>query len=112
MNDFNNLLDLIDEVQDMVERQVQGMRRVSATELGLDLRCGRAYVDDNMEYIVVDSGNARSYNYYGGFEYIDDEDKRTLGDYVVYLNSSDRVRDALECLMEKDGLCDSEAVDA
>ena len=112
MNDFNNLLDLIDEVQDMVERQVQGMRRVSATELGLDLRCGSAYVDDNMEYIVVDSGNARSYNYYGGFEYIDDEDKRTLGDYVVYLNTSDRVRDALECLMEKDGLCDSEAVDA
>jgi len=112
MNDFNNLLDLIDEVQDMVERQVQGMRRVSASELGLDMRCGRAYVDDNMEYIVVDSGNARSYNYYGGFEYIDDEDKRTLGDYVVYLNTSDRVRDALECLMEKDGLCDSEAVDA
>lgn len=112
MNDFNNLLDLIDEVQDMVERQVQGMRRVSATEMGLDLRCGRAYVDDNMEYIVVDSGNARSYNYYGGFEYIDDEDKRTLGDYVIYLNTSDRVRDALECLMEKDGLCDSEAVDA
>jgi hypothetical protein len=62
MNDFNNLLDLIDEVQDMVERQVQGMRRVSAVELGLDMRCGRAYVDDNMEYIVVDSGNARSYD--------------------------------------------------
>ena len=108
MNDFNNLLDLIDEVQDMVERQVQGMRRVSASELGLDMRCGRAYVDDNMEYIVVDSGNARSYNYYGGFEYIDDEDKRTLGDYVVYLNTCERVRDALECLMEKEGLCDSE----
>jgi hypothetical protein len=112
MNGFNNLLDLIDEVQDMVERQVAGMRRVSASELGLDMRCGRAYVDDNMEYIVVDSGNARSYNYYGGFEYIDDEDKRTLGDYVIYLNTSERVSDALECLMEKDGLCDSEAVDA
>jgi hypothetical protein len=108
MNDFNNLLDLIDEVQDMVERQVAGMRRVSATELGLDQRCGRAYVDDNMEYIVVDSGNARSYNYYGGFEYIDDEDKRTLGDYVIYLNTSERVSDALENLMEKDGLCERE----
>jgi hypothetical protein len=108
MNDFNNLLDLIDEVQDMVERQVQGMRRVSASELGLDMRCGRAYVDDNMEYIVVDAGNARSYNYYGGFEYIDDEDKRTLGDYVIYLNTSERVSDALENLMEKDGLCERE----
>jgi hypothetical protein len=108
MREFTNMIDLLDEVQDLVERQVAGMRRVSATELGLDQRCGRAYVDDNMEYIVVDSGNARSYNYYGGFEYIDDEDKRTLGDYVVYLNTSERVSDALESLMERDGLCESE----
>ena len=108
MREFTNIMDLADEVQDMVERQVQGMRRVNASELGLDMRCGRAYVDDNMEYIVVDAGNARSYNYYGGFEYIDDEDKRTLGDYVIYLNTSERVSDALENLMEKDGLCERE----
>ena len=108
MNEFDNLLDLADEVQDMVERQVQGMKRVNASELGLDNRCGRAYIDDTLEYIVVDSGAARSYNYYGGFEYISDEDKRTLGDYVVYLNTSDRVRDALESYMERAGLCDSE----
>jgi hypothetical protein len=108
MRDFNSVLDLADEVQDLVERHVQGMRRVSAVELGLDIRCGRAYVDEDMQAIVVDSGNARSYNYYGGFEYIDDEDKRTLGDYVIYLDSSDRVRDALECLMEREDLCESE----
>ena len=106
MRDFNSMLDLVDEVQDMVERQVQGMRRVSANELGLDIRCGRAYVDEDC--IVVDAGNARSYDYYGGFEYIDDEDKRVLGDYVVYLATADRVMEALECLMEKDGLCESE----
>ena len=108
MQDFNSMMDLLDEVEDQVERQVQGMRRVSATELGLDQRCGRAYVDEDMQAIVVDSGNARSYDYYGGFEYIDDEDKRQLGDYVVYLDSSDRVRDALECLMEREGLCEEE----
>jgi hypothetical protein len=102
MREFTNMMDLADEVQDMVERQVQGMRRVSATELGLDNRCGRAYVDENMEYIVVDSANARSYNYYGGFEYIDDEDKRQLGDYVIYMNTSDRVQDALDALMERE----------
>jgi hypothetical protein len=55
-----------------------------------------------MEYIVVDSANARSYNYYGGFEYIDDEDKRVLGDYVIYMNTSDRVQDALDALMERE----------
>ena len=106
MQDFNSMMDLLDEVQDCVERQVQGMRRVSASDLGLDIRCGRAYVDEDC--IVVDAGNARSYDYYGGFEYIADEDKRVLGDYVVYLATADRVMEALECLMEKDGLCESE----
>jgi len=108
MREFTNIMDLVDEVQDLVERQVAGMRRVSATELGLDQRCGFAYVDEDMEAIVVDSARARSFDYYGGFEYIDSEDKRMLGDYVVYMNTSDRVSDALECLMEEEGLCDSE----
>jgi len=108
MREFTNILDLADEVQDMVERQVAGMRRVSATELGLDPRCGFAYVDEDMEAIVVDDARARSFNYYGGFEYVADEDKRGLGDYTVYLDTSDRVRDALECLMEKEGLCGEE----
>lgn len=108
MRDFNSVMDLVDEVQDLVERQVQGMRWVSASELGLDPRCGRAYVDDNLDCIVVDAGNARGYDYYGGFEYIDAEDKRVLGDYVIYLDTSDRVRDALESLMEREDLCESE----
>ena len=108
MREFTNIMDLADEIQDMVERQVSGMRRVSATELGLDQRCGFAYVDENMEAIVVDDARARSFNYYGGFEYISDEDKRTLGDYTIYFNTCGRVRGALESLMEKDGLCESE----
>ena len=108
MREFANMMDLVDEVQDMVERQVAGMRRVSATALGLDQRCGFAYVDKDMECIVVDDARARSFDYYGGFEYIDSEDKRRLGDYVIYLNTSDRVQDALDCLMEEDGLCESE----
>jgi hypothetical protein len=108
MREFTNIMDLADEVQDMVERQVQGMRRVSATDLGLDQRCGFAYVDESMECIVVDDARARSFNYYGGFEYIDSEDKRTLGDYVIYFNTCNRVIDALEHLMEVSGLCESE----
>ena len=106
MREFTNIMDLADEVQDMVERQVAGMRRVSASDLGLDNRCGFAYVDEDMEAIVVDDARARSFNYYGGFEYISDEDKRQLGDYTIYFNTCDRVSDELECLMEKDGLCE------
>ena len=105
---FTDTLEMLDEIQYQVERHVQGLRRVSASEMGLDVRCGRAYVGENHDCIVVDSGNERSYNYYGGFEYIDSEDVRKIGDYVIYLDTSERVRDALECLMEKDGLCESE----
>jgi hypothetical protein len=108
MREFSNIMDLADEVQDMIERQVAGMKRVSATDLGLDQRCGFAYVDEDMEAIVVDDARARSFDYYGGFEYINDEDKRTLGDYVIYFATCDRVRDALECLMEREGLCEGE----
>ena len=108
MREFTNMMDLVDEVNDMVERQIAGMKRVSARDLGLDMRCGHAYVDEAMECIVVDDARARSFNYYGGFEYISDEDKRQLGDYTIYFNTCDRVSDALECLMEKEGLCEGE----
>jgi hypothetical protein len=108
MREFTNMMDLADEVQDMIERQVAGMTRVSATDLGLDQRCGFAYVDEDMECIVVDEARARSFDYYGGFEYISNEDKRTLGDYTIYFNTCDRVIDALECLMEVSGLCEAE----
>ena len=105
---FTDTLEMLDEIQYAVERHVQGLRRVSSIELGLDARCGRAYIGENMDCIVVDEGNTRSYNYYGGFEYIDGEDVRKLGDYTIYLDTSGRVRDALEALMEKDGLCQTE----
>jgi len=107
MREFTDTLEMIDEIQYIVERHVQGLRRVSANDLGLDIRCGRAYVGENMDCIVVD-GDAGSFNYYGGFEYVDDEDKQTLGGYTFFLDTSERVRDALEALMEKDGLCEKE----
>jgi hypothetical protein len=48
-------------------------------------------------------------DYYGGFEYIKEgEGRTTLGEFTFYSSESDRVADALECLMERDGLCDSE----
>jgi len=104
---FTDTLEMLDEIQYAVERHVQGLRRVTANELGLDIRCGRAYVGENLDCIIVD-GDARSFNYYGGFEYIDSEDIRKLGDYTIFLDTSDRVRDALECLMEAEDLCESE----
>jgi len=104
MNDFNTAADLLDEVADMVERHVAGMRKVEATALGLDVRCGMAWVDE--DYIVAYASNR--FDYYGGFEYVDKDDVQVIGDYKFYSANSSRIADAIECLMEADGECESE----
>jgi len=102
--DFDSSEDLLDAVQEVVERHVQGMRSVQASELGLDSRCGMVWVDEDC--VVAYKGSR--IDYYGGFEYIKDDDRREMGEYVFYMSTSSRVQDCLECLMEKDGLCESD----
>ena len=105
MNNFNTAAALLDEVADMVERHVAGMRKEPASRLGLDERCGVLYVDEDT--IVAYTGSRL--DYYGGFEYIKEgEGRTTLGEYTFYSTESDRVSNAIECLMEFDGECESE----
>jgi hypothetical protein len=105
MQEFNSAADLLDEVNDMVSRYVQGMRKEPASRLGLDDRCGKLFVDGD----TIVSYTGSRLDYYGGFEYIKEgEGRTTLGEFTFYSTESDRVADALECLMEKDGLCESE----
>jgi hypothetical protein len=89
-------LNVLDEINDLVDRQVQGMERVSAVALGLDVRCGRVYIDRDDRVIVVEG--SRGIDYYGGFEYIKEGEGRvTVGDYTFYMEH-DRVEDCFECL--------------
>ena len=103
--EFDTAADMVDAVSEVVSRHVQGMRKCAATELGLDARCGIVYVDE--ECVAAHTGSRL--DYYGGFEYIKEgEGRTTLGDYTFYTTESSRVRDALECLYEHDGDCESE----
>jgi hypothetical protein len=105
MQEFTSALYLLDEVNDMVARHVQGMRREPASRLGLDDRCGMLYVDEDC--IVAYTGSRL--DYYGGFEYIKEgEGRTTLGEFTFYSSEHNRVADAIECLMEHDGECESE----
>ena len=108
---FNSSADMLDAIDEVVRRHVQCLRRVSSIELGLDARCGRAYVGENNDCIVVE-GDGHMFNYYGGFEYIADEDKRVLGDYVFYLDTSDRVQDCFDHLNEADSESDGQPDEA
>jgi hypothetical protein len=110
---YSNLTSLLAEIRNSTEAHVQGLREVTADQLGLDSRCGRVWVDTDYNvvcdtcYIVAHKGSR--IEYYGGFEYIEDEHRDEFGDYVVYYATSDRVQDCLEHLMEADGECTSES---
>jgi len=108
--EFDNILDLADTIDEVVERFVnKKMRKVDATELGLDIRCGSAFIsNDYPDCIVVDDYNIRTYNYYGGFEYVDDSDKKVFNGYTIFFNTSDRVQEALDCLVNEDCFGDEE----
>ena len=101
---MNSIINLVDEVREMTDNFVAGMRKEPASRLGLDDRCGMLWVDEDA--IVAYKGSR--VEYYGGFEYVKGDDRAEIGDYVVYFATSERVADAIESLMEFDGECESE----
>jgi hypothetical protein len=77
------------------------MTEVTAEQLGLDKRAfwGYAYIDETA--VVVIKEQTRTLDYYGGFEYVDKDYRREVGDYVFYLAEDDRVRRHIERALGK-----------
>lgn len=94
---------LIDNVADLVENYVDTemeMIYASRDNVGLDMRCGRIYI--NEECIAVDKYRQGTLEYYGGMEYVDKEYRHTLGEYVFYLAEDNRVREHIDRYYDKD----------
>jgi hypothetical protein len=89
--DFN---ELIAEVTELSNSYVAKMNAVPANRLGLDPRCGKVFISN--DGVAVYKQNDRAIRYYGGFEYINDDDRHEIGDYVFYSNRATRVDEALE----------------
>ena len=99
--DFDSTLDMIDAVNEVVERNIRKFDQVPASDLGLDIRCGRLMVDIVDEVIAVPNHNIRMLDYYGGFEYIKEGDGRvTVGDYTFFTSDNQRVNDCFEALRD------------
>ena len=98
--DFDSTLDMIDAVNEVVERNIRNnFIQTPASDLGLDIRCGRLLVDVADEVIAVPNHNLRGLDYYGGFEYIQEGEGRvTVGDYTFFTSDNDRVNDCFEAL--------------
>jgi len=93
---MSDLHTIVNVMNGMVEQLIDDeFRMVKPTEIGLDSRAGyNLFI--NEDYIAVSRGNRRTLDYYGGFEYVDEENVTVLGDYVFYSADDERVQDHLD----------------
>ncbi len=88
------------ELQEQIEQMVDdyfedaAAQRVSAEDVGLDRRAGYLFISTEEGWIA--SRNTRSLEYYGGFEYIGEEYRVTVGEITFYSSDNSRVADAIE----------------
>lgn len=83
-----NILELIDDLYEKAGEVISDMDQIKPEECGLDNRAGyRLYISPDA--IAVSKSGDRSLQYYGGFEYVDDEYRQPLGEYVFYLREDD-----------------------
>jgi hypothetical protein len=100
--DFDSTHEMLDCINDVIERNIRNnFVQHPASDLGLDIRCGRLYVDIVDEVIAVPNHNIRTLDYYGGFEYIKEGEGRvTMGDYTFFTSDNERVNDCFEALRD------------
>lgn len=98
--DFDSTHEMLDCINDVIERNIRNnFIQVPASDLGLDLRCGRLLIDVADEIIAVPNHNLRGLDYYGGFEYVKEGDGRqTVGDYTFFTCVNERVQDCFDAV--------------
>lgn len=86
---------MINQVNDIVQETVNNdMTIVKGDAIGIDRRAGYClYV--NEYYIAVETRQRASLDYYGGFEYVDEQCVTVVGDYVFYSHDDERVAEAI-----------------
>jgi len=91
-----SILDKIEQVNIEIEEMLDALPYVNATDIGLDLRAGRVYVDVEHGIIIAAQSGIQSLEYYGGFEYIGSAHTTVFDDIKIYHDSNSRVEQALE----------------
>lgn len=71
---------------------------VRGANLGIDQRAVPSMIWYSAELLVVKTSAVKSLDYYGGFEYVEEEHRETLGEYTVFSGESERVQEVLDYL--------------
>jgi len=100
---MSDAMELIGKVTAQVEDflEDEGTKQVTAKELGLDPRAAYKLWATN-DCIIVPKSEDRNLQYYGGFEYVDKECRKEVGDYVFYFSEDSRVAGHLDHLVDED----------
>jgi len=94
-----NFQEKIEDIEEQINEVIDSDTFIVSPQwLGLDRRCGKVRVDNNLTHIVADL-KVSAIEYYGGFEYISKADKINIGKYTIY-HSCSRVREHLQNLRE------------
>ena len=93
---MSDLYTIVNVMNDMVEQLIDDkFRMVKPKEVGLDTRSSyQLFI--NEDYIAIRKSDRRSLDYYGGFEYVDEEYVTVLGDYIFYSADDERVQGHLD----------------
>jgi len=93
---MSDLYTIVNVMNDMVEQFIDDkFQMVKPKEVGLDTRSSyQLFI--NEDYIAIRKSDLRSLDYYGGFEYVDEEHVTVLGDYIFYSADDERVQGHLD----------------
>jgi len=91
-----NLGEAIEAIDNISQELIGEMTVTGAEDLGLDPRScyGNLYISE--EGVAIKNRYDRSLQYYGGFEYVDEEYRYEIGEYVFYSSDASRVRDCIQ----------------
>ena len=95
-----SMYELAQQVNETVSQYIfdSGAVQTCASEAGLDERCGEIYI--SVEHGWIATEQIGSLEYYGGFEYIGEDYRVTVGEITFYSSDHSRVADALEYYSE------------
>lgn len=94
------LFDVIEEANQAIAEHVdKNFEMIDPSEAGLDTRAAyRIWISD--EAIVVRKSDDGRMQYYGGFEYVDKEYRKEMGDWVIYFADDERVAEHIDTWKE------------
>lgn len=79
---------LLDSVAEMVEEMLESASYFTAEEMGFDRRACHSAIYATKEWLAIPASSRRTFDYYGGMEYVKPENVQALGEYVIYMRES------------------------